>query len=150
MNQTYLHKTYKHLTRHLRNLPDRSKGRYETCNTYLQLATTGGKLNLWEPTVHQTYGNLPHRKQIFPPGVFGHNMAPWSRRGTKVGENDFYKPSGASYTLEDPRKLQTIYVFRIMLLERMTSLNSPYVDHILDPQPFPAGSIHSLAWRIRI
>ena len=43
--------------------------------------------------------------------VFWHNPAPWSRRGTRIGGNQFYKRPGASSIIQDSAKKPKTHVF---------------------------------------
>ena len=42
-----------------------------------------------------SYYTGDERAKSPPRRVFGHNSAPWSRRGTRIGRDEAYKPPGA-------------------------------------------------------
>ena len=51
------------------------------------------------------------KKSNPPRKVFGRNLLPRHRRGTRIGGNDSYQPRGAPLTLQDPEQLSKAEVF---------------------------------------
>ena len=45
---------------------------------------------------------IPYPEEIPPKRVFGHDSAPWSRRGTRIGGNESYKPPESRSFLNPP------------------------------------------------